>query len=113
MHAHCGILREHVLRAAQACFGHRLMMDRVVPGGVADDLDPDGAMRIRETCCSESGAVSAPDRALRQYRLAAGPHRGTGIVRAELAQQFGAAGYVGRASGRDFDARQHARLPAL
>ena len=35
MHAHCGILRERVLRAAEACFGHRLMMDRVVPGGVA------------------------------------------------------------------------------
>ena len=36
MHAHCGILRELVLRAADACFGHRLMMDRVVPGGVDD-----------------------------------------------------------------------------
>ena len=48
MHAHCGILREQVLRAADACFGHRLMMDRVVPGGVANDLTPDGAARIRE-----------------------------------------------------------------
>ena len=27
MHAHCGILRERTLRAAEACFGHRLMMD--------------------------------------------------------------------------------------
>ena len=43
MHAHCGILREHVLRVADACFGHRLMMDRVVPGGVAVDLGTDGA----------------------------------------------------------------------
>src|SRR5690606_7084225 len=25
MHAHCGMLRERVLRAADACFGHRLM----------------------------------------------------------------------------------------
>src|SRR5215472_1999676 len=38
MHAQCGILRERTLRAADACFGHRLMMDRVVPGGVACDL---------------------------------------------------------------------------
>ena len=38
MHAQCGMLRERVLRAADACFGHRLMMDRVVPGGVAADL---------------------------------------------------------------------------
>ena len=42
MHAHCGILRERTLRTAEACFGHRLMMDRVVPGGVATDLAEDG-----------------------------------------------------------------------
>src|SRR5207245_11405584 len=33
------VLRERVLRAAAAAFGHRLMMDRVVPGGVAVDID--------------------------------------------------------------------------
>ena len=37
--AHCAVLRERVLRAADAAFGHRLMMDRIVPGGVAVDLD--------------------------------------------------------------------------
>ena len=44
--AECGILRERVLRAANACFGHRLMMDRIVPGGVTDDLDDGGHRRI-------------------------------------------------------------------
>ena len=38
MHAQTGILRERVLRRAYAVFGHRLMMDRIVPGGVAADL---------------------------------------------------------------------------
>jgi hypothetical protein len=38
MHAQCGILREKTLRAAQSCFGHRLMMDAVVPGGVHHQL---------------------------------------------------------------------------
>src|SRR5947209_5271489 len=47
MHAQCGILRELTLRAAQACFGHRLMMDRIVPGGVTNDLAADGAPRLR------------------------------------------------------------------
>src|SRR4029077_21072919 len=47
MHAQCGILRELTLRAAQACFGHRLMMDCVAPGGVANDLAADGAVRVR------------------------------------------------------------------
>src|SRR6266436_8517425 len=30
----------------------------------------------------------------------------TGVLRGELARQFGAGGYVGRASGRAFDARK-------
>src|SRR5688500_6915364 len=46
MHAHCGILREHVLRVSDAAFGHRLMMDRAVPGGVAADLASAGAERL-------------------------------------------------------------------
>src|SRR4029077_12703411 len=38
--AHATVARERVLQASEACFGHRLMMDRVVPGGVAVDLPP-------------------------------------------------------------------------
>ena len=33
---------------------------------------------------------------------------GTGLLKPELARRFGAGGYVGRASGRDFDARRDA-----
>ena len=36
---------------------------------------------------------------------------GTGIVSAEWVQQFGAGGYVGRASGRNFDARKTPGYP--
>jgi Ni,Fe-hydrogenase III large subunit len=36
---------------------------------------------------------------------------GTGVVRPDLAQQFGASGYVGRASGRNFDARKSLGYP--
>ena len=36
---------------------------------------------------------------------------GTGIVRGGLVQQFGAGGYVGRASGRAFDARKTPGYP--
>src|SRR5688572_7438755 len=46
MHASCGVLREHVLRTAHACFGHRLMMDCIVPGGMRADLAADGAQRV-------------------------------------------------------------------
>jgi Ni,Fe-hydrogenase III large subunit len=86
MHAQCGILRENTLRAAQSCFGHRLMMDAVVPGGVARELYDNTASL--------------------QDRTAA-----TGVLRGELARQFGAGGYVGRASGRPFDARKMPGYP--
>jgi Ni,Fe-hydrogenase III large subunit len=106
MHAHCGILRELVLRAAEVCFGHRLMMDRVIPGGVAADLPADGAALIRS--CLMNVRQRFPrlvelydNTASLQDRTVA-----TGIVRADLARQFGAPGYVGRASGRNFDARK-------
>jgi len=106
MYAHCGILREQVLRAADACFGHRLMMDRVVPGGVTRDLDPEGAVRFRETLRQikqrfprlvelYDNTASLQDRTV-----------GTGIVKPELVRQFGASGFVGRASGRNVDARK-------
>jgi Ni,Fe-hydrogenase III large subunit len=106
MHAHCGILREHVLRTAAASFGHRLMMDRVVPGGVTTDLKPDGATQIRNALQEirrrlpqlielYDNTASLQDRTV-----------GTGIVRAEWATEFGAGGFVGRASGRIFDARK-------
>ncbi len=47
MLAHCAVLREQVLRASAACFGHRLLMDCVVPGGVAADLPTDGIKVLR------------------------------------------------------------------
>jgi len=106
MHAHCGILRELVLRAADGCFGHRLMMDRVVPGGVACDLRPDGAALVGDVLLQIRQRFPRlvelyDNTASLQDRTAA-----TGIVGAALAAQFGAPGYVGRASGRNFDARK-------
>jgi Ni,Fe-hydrogenase III large subunit len=106
MHAQCGILRERTLRAADACFGHRLMMDCIVPGGVATDLNGRGAEHVRKLLDQVHRVfprlVSLYDNtASLQERTVS-----TGILRADLAQQFGAGGYVGRASGRAFDARK-------
>ena len=57
MHAHCGVLRERVLRAADGCFGHRLMMDRIVPGGVARDLARGRRAAICARCSPRSGGA--------------------------------------------------------
>ncbi len=49
IHAHTGVVREEILRAANACFGHRLMMDRVVPGGVAADPSHDSLIALERS----------------------------------------------------------------
>jgi Ni,Fe-hydrogenase III large subunit len=106
MLAHCAILRERVLRAAATCFGHRLMMDCVLPGGTACDLSADGAMTLR-ALIREVRTRFAPLITLYDATASLQDRTiGTGILRADLARQFGAGGYVGRASGRAFDARQ-------
>jgi Ni,Fe-hydrogenase III large subunit len=111
MHAHCGVLREEVLRAAASAFGHRLMMDCVVPGGVAVDVDAGGVARVGTL--ADQLARRFP-RLVELYDNTASLQDrtvGSGIVSAELVRRFGAGGYVGRASGRGFDARRAAAYP--
>jgi Ni,Fe-hydrogenase III large subunit len=106
MLAHCGVLRERVLRASEAAFGHRLMRDRIVPGGVTTDLDDEGIdtiglmlgeIRRRFPALVElyDNTASLQDRTVT-----------TGSLSPALARRFGAGGFVGRASGRAFDARR-------
>ena len=106
MHAQCGILRERILRAAEACFGHRLMMDAIVPRGVARDIAAEGIAQMQALLTEirrgfprlielYDNTASLQDRTVT-----------TGFVKPDFARQFGAGGYVGRASGRDFDARR-------
>src|SRR5215813_6333318 len=106
MHAQCGVLRERTLRAADACFGHRLMMDRVVPGGITHDLGTGGMAAVTALLAEIERVFPRlvelyDNTASLQDRTAQ-----TGILRADYARQFGAGGYVGRASGRAFDARK-------
>ena len=114
MHAHCGMLREHVLRAADACFGHRLMMDRVVPGGVAVDLDG-RRHRGRSATLLRRDQPPFPELVELYDNTASLQDRtvATGILSAELARQFAAGGFIGRASGRALRRAQDAWLRAL
>src|SRR5438552_608710 len=111
MHAQCGMLRELTLRAAAASFGHRLMMDCVVPGGVSADLSPDSATQVR-ALLAEIGRLFPKlvelydNTASLQDRTVT-----TGRLSPALARQFGAGGYIGRASGRAFDARRAIAYP--
>jgi Ni,Fe-hydrogenase III large subunit len=109
MHAQCGILRERALRAADACFGHRLMMDRVVPGGVAQDLGADGMAAVTSLLAEARRVFPRLVRLYDNTTSLQDRTAQTGILRTDYARQFGAGGYVGRASGRAFDARKALR----
>jgi Ni,Fe-hydrogenase III large subunit len=106
MHAHTSVLRELTLRAADAAFGHRLMMDRVAPGGILVDLDRNRRAALRALTATirdrfprlvelYDNTASLQDRTV-----------GTGKLDPDLAQRFGCGGVIGRASGGDFDARR-------
>jgi Ni,Fe-hydrogenase III large subunit len=95
-------LREAVAGAAGIAFGHRLMMDCVIPGGVAADLAPAGADAIRAAARQVMAALPALRPAFAgQDRLA-----GLAVLRPEAAAALAVGGIVGRASGRDVDLRR-------
>jgi Ni,Fe-hydrogenase III large subunit len=111
MHAHCSVLRESVLRASNTAFGHRLMRDIIVPGGVTHDLDDEGReiiqatldnIRLRFPALVElyDNTASLQDRTV-----------DTGVLKPALARRYAAGGYIGRASGRSFDARRTLAYP--
>ena len=109
--ASCAVLREQVLRAARIAFGHRLMMDGVIPGGVARAATPEGIDAIRAVVATAGsalpglmtlydGTASLQDRTV-----------GTGRAHPDLVRRFGCGGVVGRASGRAFDVRRTLPYP--
>jgi Ni,Fe-hydrogenase III large subunit/Ni,Fe-hydrogenase III component G len=99
-------LKEDVLRTNLAAFGHRLLMDVVVPGGLARDLAPDLAAAMRD----EADRLEREIRVLRDiYDDHAGLQdrfRTCGRVTAALAARLGLTGMAARASGIARDARR-------
>ena len=100
--ARFGWHREAVLGAAFSAFGHRLMMDCVIPGGVAGDIVGGGILPVLAAIEAElPGLLRVYD----DYSSLVDRMVTTGTVRAELVNRFASGGFIGRASGRDFDLR--------
>ena len=104
-------LKEDMLRLNRALFGHRYLMDAIVAGGMACDIDDEGAQAIR----AQIGILRAEVRALKvifdehpglQDRFIA-----AGRVAPELADRLGLCGLAGRASGMSWDLR--AQFPPI
>jgi Ni,Fe-hydrogenase III large subunit len=103
--ARCTLIREDILQTNALCFGHRLMMDRILPGGTACDADaecPAAILALLERIETQFRGV---ERAYDQSPSLQNRTVGTGIVQPEFVREFAAGGYVGRAAGRSFDAR--------
>ena len=104
LHTRCGLIREVLLRASEACFGHRLMMDCVIPGGVAADTangGPQVILRALGTVASELPAI----RRLHERPALLSQLTGLGTVDKEQVAAFGVGGVAGRAAGYGFDVR--------
>ena len=104
-------LKEDLLRLQGELFGHRYLMDQVVPGGVARDLPRERAAHLLAQLAriqSEAIALKAiyDDHAGAQDRFIM-----AGQVLPELAEEMGLAGFAGRASGVKHDLRVDYPIP--
>ena len=98
-------LKEDVLRLNAELFGHRYLMDRIVPGGVAADLPTAAA----ESMLAEADRLEAE---LRELRAIYYDHSGLqdrcincGRLQPRTAALLGVVGLAARASGHAMDAR--------
>jgi Ni,Fe-hydrogenase III large subunit len=98
-------LREQWLRVNGELFSHRLLMDRIVPGGVAIDVDAAGSARLLEQCDEFEREVVALKAIYDEHAGLQDRFTGTGIVTPQLAAQLGLCGLAGRASGQAHDLR--------
>lgn len=101
---HLAIHRESVLRTAHEVWGHRMMRDVVVPGGVALDVRPGQVQALGDVL--DRIEADLPD--LWHWLEAPGlldRLTGTGVTTPALVKAFACGGPVGRAAGRSFDAR--------
>lgn len=105
-HVQCARLREQWQRRSHALFGHRLMMDTVIPGGVSRDLAAADTALLREDHAALRQAIAPlfdiiDDHPSLEDRLLT-----TGRLSIQDAQALGCTGYVGKASGQDLDLRR-------
>lgn len=103
-------LKEQVLRLNLSAFGHRLLMDVVVPGGVSRDLAAASAEDLRAQIPVLEGEVRELRTIFDEHAGLQDRFVGTGRVTPELAGKLGLTGLAGRASGQARDLRHDFRL---
>jgi Ni,Fe-hydrogenase III large subunit/Ni,Fe-hydrogenase III component G len=99
------ILKEQVLRTNAALFGHRYLMDAIVPGGVAVNLDASGKAVIEYECEMLEQQIAIMHGIYDVHAGVQDRYIGTGCVAPKLAAQLGLCGLAGRASAQAWDTR--------
>ena len=98
-------LKEDWLRTSDALFGHRYLMDTVVPGGVARDIDAAGIARLRAGSDEVGKAVARLKGIYDEHAGLQDRFIGCGRVKPDLADRMGLTGLAGRASAVAWDLR--------
>lgn len=101
-------LKEIFVRGSQSAFGHRLLMDRLVPGGVTHDLTRPQIETMTEEAAKLERQASEIVAMLEDSESLEDRLMTTGRLAPEQAEQLGVVGYVGKASGQSFDLRRDA-----
>ncbi len=99
------ILKEQVLRNNAALFGHRYLMDKIVPGGVTANLTAEGKRVIEQECAMLEHEVGVLRGIYEEHSGMQDRFIGAGRVEPKLAAQLGLCGLAGRASAQAWDAR--------
>jgi len=103
-----GRMREEWQRLSHEAFGHRFMMDRVVPGGVAADFGERLAPKMREQNKEIRTQIARLMAIVTELPSVDDRLVTTGLLTPVQAAALGCQGYVGRASSLDFDVRRDA-----
>jgi Ni,Fe-hydrogenase III large subunit/Ni,Fe-hydrogenase III component G len=98
-------LKEDWLRLNGRVFGHRYLMDRIVPGGVATDVDARFVAALLTQCDQIDAQVRVMQNIYDDHSGLQDRFAGAGILSAKVAEHFGVCGLVGRASGWKIDVR--------
>jgi Ni,Fe-hydrogenase III large subunit/Ni,Fe-hydrogenase III component G len=99
------ILKEDLLRVQGELFGHRYLMDKIIPGGVACNIDVHGSEKLRDTLSHIEQVTAKLKDIYDDHSGAQDRFLTTGRVTSELAAQLGLTGLPGRASGQAWDVR--------
>ncbi len=98
-------LKEDWLRLNAEAFGHRFMMDRIVPGGVEADVGDAQRAAIARQVAALTAEMHTLHDIFDEHSGLQDRFITAGRVTPELARQLGLAGLAGRGSGQAFDLR--------